>query len=363
VKPARARDRSPGRVALGARRLCLSTLFWLGALCIAAAGLSSCGRDSGRQVVLYTSCDDYLLRDIIPLFEKESGIKVLVVGDTEATKTTGLVQRLIDEKDHPRADVWWSNEPFGTIRLVREGVLAPYSSAAEKEFEGGWPRAYRGRDSAWYGFALRGRAVVFNATKLTPAQAPRTLEELADPKWKGRIGMARPQFGTTRGQMGGMLALLGDRYRSWLSGLRANGVRLYDGNSSVVRAAAQGEIDVGLTDTDDIWAGRKQGWPVGMAIVAAREGKDDPYLPPMPNTVGRIKGAPHNAEAALLIDFLLSERIEKVLAESDSRTAPVHPALEDKYGAQKVPLGDLTIAGAEERITEALAAWDEVFGR
>jgi iron(III) transport system substrate-binding protein len=327
--------------------------------------------DPGPQVVLYTSCDDYLLRDIIPPFEKESGIKVLIVGDTEATKTTGLVQRVLDEKEHPKADVWWSNEPFGTIKLERSGSLAPYTSKAEKDIGSGWPTGLRGRDGLWYGFALRCRAIVYNTKKLTREEAPQRLQDLADPKWKGRIGMARPQFGTTRGQIGRIVAESGPKaFREWATALKANGLRLYDGNSSVVRAVAQGEIEVGLTDSDDVYSGQHEGWPVEQVWTPASHLKErGPGLvdsPPMviPNTVAKVKGAPHDAEAGRLIDYLLSEGVERTLAASESRTRPVHPALVQEFSGKTPPVaeGD-NFLEIHQHIAEALAIWDEVFGR
>ena len=321
--------------------------------------LASCEKSqSKREVVLYTSCDDYLLRDIIPEFEKRSGIKVLIVGDTEATKTTGLVQRLLDEKDHPRADVWWSNEPFGSVRLSRERVLEPYASGAEKDFSGQWPKEFRAADGTWYGFAYRARAIVYNTKKVAVPGAPAAAADLADPRWKGRIGMARPQFGTTRGQLGALYLTLGaQKFRTWAQGLKANGVRLYDGNSTVVRAAAQGEIDVGLTDTDDVYARQHEGWPVALRT------ESNPLL--LPNTVGRIRGCPHPAEGGLLIDYLLSKEVDRALAASEARLTPVRAAVASElhspqYGGMQ-PGPDY--AAIEAATAGALAVWDEVFGR
>jgi iron(III) transport system substrate-binding protein len=300
------------------------------ALLTLAALLPACSGEKRPEVVLYTSCDDYLLRDIIPAFESETGIKVRLAGDTEATKTTGLVQRIIAERDQPRADVWWSNEPFGTMRLADEGLLAPFSPAATADFDGAWPEGFAAPDQTWYGFALRARVIVFNTQRIKREDAPLTLRELADPRWKGRIGMARPQFGTTRGHMGAIAARCGEEtLRQWLSALKANGLRLYSGNSAVVRGVALGEIDIGLTDTDDVIVGQRENWPVDMVV-------EEPSPPgercavgpcPIPNTVSILKHAPNPAAAAKLADFLLSARVERILATSDSRNMPLRPGL------------------------------------
>jgi iron(III) transport system substrate-binding protein len=322
------------------------------------AGCDRPNPGTGKEVVLYSSVDDYLLREIIPVFEKESGIGVKFVGDTEATKTTGLVERLVAEREHPRADVWWSNEPFGTIRLAELGLLEPYG--LQERVGSDRPAQFRDPQLRWYGLALRARALAFNTKRIKAEEAPASLAALTTPAWKGRIGMARPQFGTTRGQMGAQLVALGpEGFRAWLRGLKENGLRLYDGNSTVVKAIANGEVDVGLTDTDDIYAAQKQGWPVARAPFGA--GADAPLL--IPNTVGRIKGGPHPAEAAALIEFILSERVERLLAESESRNTPIRPGLAAKFPDLQLPRDSVPDLDAIfKAIPEALKIWDDVFG-
>jgi iron(III) transport system substrate-binding protein len=81
-----------------------------------------------REVVVYTSLDKVFSQPILETFEKETGIKVLPVYDSEATKTTGLVNRLVAEKANPRADVFWNSETGRSIVLKQKGVLASYKS-------------------------------------------------------------------------------------------------------------------------------------------------------------------------------------------------------------------------------------------
>src|SRR5262245_29447437 len=94
--------------------------------------LGGCRSSSGPTVVVYTAVDEDFSRPIVERFEKEMGIKVRFVTDTEETKSTGLVNKLIAEKDRPQADVFWSGDPVRAALLKKRGVAAAYQSPAAK---------------------------------------------------------------------------------------------------------------------------------------------------------------------------------------------------------------------------------------
>lgn len=340
--------------------------FLAGAL---AAALPRAAIARDRSVVLYSSVDDYLLRDVVRAAGAEVGLRVRVVGDTEATKTTGLALRLLAERSSPRADVWWSSEPIGTVRLARRGVLEPATSRAEGDFAGAWPAGLRAGDRTWYGFALRARVIVFSTDRVRPADAPRRLRDLAAPRWAGRVGIARPQFGTTRAHMAALLHLCGpEALRGWLSALKDAGLRLYDGNAAVVRAVAFGEIDAGLTDTDDVHAGRRRGWPVDLAFEVHDDGPPERGLPSrgpvaLPNTVALVRGGPNPDAGRALLDFILSERVERMLADSDSRNAPIRDAVRRDFPSLALPPGPgLDWERVADGVEPAMTLCSEVLG-
>ncbi len=297
-----------------------------------------CGHsDLTPSVVLYVSADEHLARQIIAVFEKETGIRVDILGDSELKKTTGLVERLRAERDNPKADVFWSSEVFMTIALAEEGVLAAHHSTVTEH----WPAGYRDLAGKWYGLANRARVVVYAEDRIPLSELPTTWMELADPKWKGRLVMADPRFGTTGGHLG-VMKWYWDResgqemYTSFLRGLAANGIQLLPGgNAAVVDAVARGEADLGLTDTDDVWAAQAGGLKVGVIYPRhkASTGENDSGGGTLliPNTVALISGGPHPKEAGQLIDFLLSERVERMLAESLSHNIPVHSSLAEAF--------------------------------
>jgi len=307
------------------RRQCL--LPGLGAafaLVLVMASLSCRKGPAREEVVLYCSVDQAVAEPIVAAFEQETGIRVLARYDTEASKTVGLVQSLRAEKASPAADVFWSSEVFHTIQLAREGLLAPYYGNETKD----WPAPFFDPNGRWYGFALRARVIGYHTGRVSATGAPKSLEDVLEAKWKGRLVMASPAFGTTGGDVASWFAHYGpERAREMLQRLKANDVRIVSGNSTAVRMVATGQADICFTDTDDIYAGQRNGWPVAMHPLD--QGGQGALA--IPNTAALIKGGPHPGAAQKLMQFLLSETLERMLLESDSHNSPVHEVVASGY--------------------------------
>ena len=298
--------------------------------CVACAACGSCRGRPRSAVVLYCSVDQAVAEPIIAAFEQQTGIAVRARFDTEASKTVGLARKIEAEAKRPAADVFWSNEIFYTIRLARKGLLQPYRGGETSD----WPADLADEQGRWYGFALRARVIAYNTRKVTAAEAPKTLEELLSATWRGRIAMARPIAGTTVGDVSSWFVHYGAvRAKEILAGLAANRVRLVDGNSLAVRAVAQGEADVCLTDTDDVYAAQRNGWPVAMHLLD--QGGAGCLV--IPNTAGLVRGGPNGEGARRLMAFLLSAAVERMLAESDSHNTPVRADLAATYARYAIP--------------------------
>lgn len=224
--------------------------------------------------------------------------------------------------------------------------------------------------------------IVYNTDRVRKDSAPTALADLLKPEFKDRIGIARPQFGTTRGHMAALVAAHGpERTREFLRALKANGLRQYDGNSMIVKAVAQGEIDVGLTDTDDVFAGQRNGWKVDFTLERV-DGPDAnatggvlPSIGPLviPNTVARIKNGPESRAALAsgvgttgvdaLVSFLLSEKLERLLAVSEARNIPVRPGLAAEVQTVAIPKPmNVRLEDVEAKIDEALAIVADTLG-
>ena len=307
-----------------------------------ATALVACG-DPREQVTIYVSADDYVARPLLAQFEEESGLEVVARYDTEATKTTGLVNRIRDEASRPRADVLWSSEPFMMAQLAEEGLLM--APPADRLTD--WPEAWRDPERRWHAFSGRARVIVYAPDRVPADRVPRTWMDLTRPWWKGRIVMADPRFGTTRGHLGAMKRtwdreVMPGYYEAFLEGLAENGIRLLPGgNAAVVEAVASGEADVGLTDTDDVWVMQDRGFAV--ELVYPRHAPDQAPgggTLVVPNTAAIVRGGPNPDGAVRLLEFLLSKEAEVALMRTASRNAPlVHlEALEGNDAVQAAAL-------------------------
>ena len=272
--------------------------------------LTGCQAKSAEQtVVVYTSVDQVYSEPILKRFEETTGIDVLAVYDVEAAKTTGLVNRLIAEKDHPQADLFWSGEFAQTLLLKDEGVLASYRPPAAGEL----PAQYVDPESYWIGLAGRARVLLVNTDRVSPADYPHSLDDLLSPRWPGeQIGIAYPMFGTSATHAAALYAAWGpERAKSWYAQLKSRGVRVVDGNSVVRDLVASGQLAMGLTDTDDACGALEKGAPVDLVFLDQAETGVGTLV--IPGTVALVAGAPHSREARALVDFLTGKEVEEEL--------------------------------------------------
>ena len=280
------------------------------------------GREA-REVVVYVAVDRPDSEPILDRFQAQTGIRVRALYDVEAAKTTGLVTRLLAEAAKPRCDVFWNNEIVQTLLLAERGLLEPYRSPAAADI----PDELKADDGLWTGIAARARVIVYNTKYVRPEEVPRSLVELTDGKWRGKVAVAQPQFGTTRTHVAALFAALGPaRAEQFLTDLLANDVRIVDGNAMVKNLVARARPDaspiyVGLTDTDDVLSGQADGEPVAMVY----PDQDSLGTLVIPSTVCLVRGAPHPEAARKLIDYLVGPEVESQLAGGRAGFIPVRP--------------------------------------
>jgi iron(III) transport system substrate-binding protein len=282
-------------------------------------------------VVVLAALDKEFSEPLLEEFAKQSGIKVLGKYDVESNKTVGLANEIIANASRPRGDLFWNNEILHTIRLEKLGLLETYRSPLAEKFR----QQFVSKEGSWHGFAARARVLIINRKRLPDQSAwPVTIAELADPRWKGKCGMARPLFGTTATQAAVLFAQLGDQAATDFFKQVAENAVIESGNKQVAQHVAEGRYAWGVTDTDD-------------AVIEIEAGKDVALVFPdqatqgtllIPNTLAIIKGGPNTESARKLVDWLLRSETELQLAKGASAQIPLNREVTERSRVAPVDL-------------------------
>ncbi len=262
----------------------------LGVLALAAG----CRQDAAPVVVVYAAQDQVYAEPILQDFTRQTGIRVEALYDSEAVKTVGLAQRLLAERTRPVCDVFWGNEELRARQLAAAGVLV--------------------ETNGWAAFGFRSRRLVINTNLVRnlPADGVVSLSDLTNAVWRGRVALAYPLFGTTCTHFLALRQAWGaEAWRTWCRALQANKPWLVEGNSDVVRRVGRGEAWIGLTDSDDVAVGLRNGLPLA-ALPPTRE----TLL--IPNTVCLVRNGPNPAAAEKLFRRLLEPAVAESLVAAQA---------------------------------------------
>ncbi|MDA0660444.1 MAG: extracellular solute-binding protein [Planctomycetota bacterium] len=273
-------------------------------------------------LVVYCAHDSVYAEPILRDFERRTGIPLDIRFDTEATKSFGFVERLIQEQKHPRADVFWNNEVLGMMQLQVAGVLTTYRGPGYDRI----PAQFKDAEGAWAGFGARFRVVIVNSELLGHATEERLSVLMAEAPQLAAC--AKPLYGTTRLHYTALWKYWGPaELQRWHDETRAAGLVEAAGNAMVKDLVAGGSCRMGWTDSDDFFSAQAAGSPVKMFPWRLSDGQ----TVCIPNSVAILKNTRHLAASQQLVDFLLSAETEVQLARSNARQVPLG----------KVPLEEL----------------------
>jgi iron(III) transport system substrate-binding protein len=279
-----------------------------------------CRSNRQSRVTVYVSEDQVFSEPILRDFERDSGIKVNAVFDTEEAKSTGVMNRLLAEKGNPQADVYWANEPVRADVLRQQGISIDFRPANAI----GIPDQFKDPEGHWTGFSARARLIVASKKAKTK---PTSILAYVDPKMKGKAVIANPLFGTTTAQMAALFALWGDeKGNRFLDGLKANQVKLSTGNGESADFVSSGEFDFALVDSDDAVSRIRQGKSIEIVYPDQADGEIGVLV--LPNAAVLIRNGPNPETGKKLIEYLVSKETERKLAFADCAQIPLHPGVE-----------------------------------
>lgn len=330
----------------------LPILFLVAA--IWGAGCRKDGPSRAGEVVVYTSEDQVFSEPILKDFEKETGIKVKTLYDTEETKSTGAMNRLIAEKDNPQADVYWANEPIRAVVLKQREISTPYHSPNAK----GIASVFKDPEGYWTGFSARARVLVVSSE----AKPPRSILDYTDEKWKNRSVIANPLFGTTTSWFASLFTIWGgNKAKEFMEKMKDNGVKISASNGESTLLVVNKEFAFSLVDSDDATNAIRNGKPVKQIYPDQERGGLGCLV--LPNAAVLIKGGPNPANGKKLIDYLLSAETERKLAFADCAQIPLHKGVETPVDVKKIEdirtmdIDYETVAKKLQEIQEYLKEW------
>jgi iron(III) transport system substrate-binding protein len=215
-----------------------------------ALAVTACGGSDGTQaaadgdepaakptLTLYNAQHEDLMKEMVAGFTEETGIKVKMRNGDDFE----LANQIVQEGGASPADVFVTeNSPAMTL-VDGEALFANVDEGTLRQV----PSQFSPSDGAWTGFAARSTVLAYNTENLPAADLPASIMELSDPRWKGKIGFS-PSGADFQAIVSAVVDVEGETAaKTWLDGLKTNG-KVYQGNSTVLKAVNDGEIDAGV---------------------------------------------------------------------------------------------------------------------
>lgn len=316
------------------KRLSFSLLLLLALA--ASIAVSGCGGDDqdnaagpNGKVVVYSGRSAELVAPLYEKFEQETGIKV----EARYAGTPELASTIAEEGENSPADVFYAQDA-GSIQQI-EDLLAPLPEDQLKLVE----QQYRDPKGRWTGVTGRVRVLTYNTDEVKASELPAKVDEMTDPKWNGRVGIA-PGNASFQAFVTAMRLTEGDEAtRAWLQGMKDNGVKTYENNSAISEAVAKGEIDAGLVNHYYLYQTKAETPDAPIANHNFEDG--DPGSLVNVSAAGILASAPNKTNAERLMEFLLAEGQEFFAVEAEEKEYPLVADYEDKLPEDLTPLDEI----------------------
>jgi iron(III) transport system substrate-binding protein len=296
-------------------------------LAMMAAGCGGSSNDAGDgtsdalekpTLTLYNAQHEELLKEIVPGFTKQTGIKVKMRNGDDFE----LANQLVQEGSASPADVFLTeNSPAMTL-VDSKGLFAKVDQATLGQV----PSQFSPADGDWTGFAARSTVAVYNTSKVKEADLPASIMDFADPRWKGKISFS-PSGADFQAIVSAVLELKGEAAtKAWLEGLKENG-KVYTGNNVVLQSVNRGEVDAGIIYHYYWYRDQAESGANSDNSKLHFFGNQDPGAFLSVSGAGVLKSSKHPAEAQEFVKYLSGVNGQKALADSYALEYTLNPAV------------------------------------
>jgi iron(III) transport system substrate-binding protein len=309
------------------------------ALLLACLALSACGGSSSgpNTITLYNGQHEQTTALLVKAFEKQTHIHVNVRSADEAT----LGNQIVQEGSNSPADVFYTENTPVLEALQKKGLLAP----VERSTLSAVPSRYDSAEGDWVGVSARVSALVYNTAEVGHAKLPSSILELAEPRWRGKVGFA-PSETDFQPLVTAITKLKGTAAAErWLRGLSS--AKVYPDNETVVAQVNNGESELGPINHYYWYRLRQEQGNSGTHSALSYYAAGDPGALVNVSGAAVLKSSSRLADAQKLLAFLVSKSGQERLVHSDSWEYPLRPGIAAPAGLRPlsaVGAGSLTPA-------------------
>jgi iron(III) transport system substrate-binding protein len=272
-----------------------------------AVATTTTGAKLEAELNIYSWRREDLFKPVVDAFTAKTGVKVNVkYGSGE------LASAAIEEKGNPRADLLVGSDAATAENLRLQGVLAPSNAVGIDKI----PAEFRATDGSWVGLSARTRIIQYNKTLVKESDLPKSIFELTDPKWKGKVAMHNSGDASLIPQITAIRLLKGEETaRKFLKDMLANDVKILKSSTDIRKAVGKGEVALGFTNHYYYHLELQDGSPVG--IIYPDQGANDLGAFVNAACVSFINGAKNPNAARAFIEFMVSNDAQKIFAENN----------------------------------------------
>lgn len=286
---------------------------------LALGSLTACGggdSSSATSLVLYNGQHPSTTQALVEEFTKRTGIQVKVLSGEDPE----LANQILQEGSGSPADVFYTENSPALSLLSEKGMLAPVDSSTLADV----PARYDSPKGDFVGIAGRETALIYNPAKIAADQLPSSLLDLAQPQWKGKVGVA-PSGSDFQAIAAAVVAVDGvQAAKGFFRGLARNGVD-YQSNTAILQAVNRGQVPVGITYHYYYFRDRAEGGANSGHVRLHYFGHQDAGAFLSISGAAVLKSSKHQAAAQKFLAFLAGVPGQTELAQSDDFEYPLNP--------------------------------------
>jgi iron(III) transport system substrate-binding protein len=271
-----------------------------------------------EELVVYTARKEHLVKPLFDAYTKKTGVEIKYITD----KAAPLLARLQAEGKNSPADVLITVDAGNLWQAANKGVLAPVESTV---LEKNIPAHLRDSDNRWFGLSVRARTIVYATDRVKDGELT-TYEDLAQPRWKGRLCLRTSKKVYNQSLVAMMIAQHGEAeaekiIKGWVNNLAT---APFSNDTKVMEAIAAGQCDAGIVNT--YYYGRLMKKKPDLKLALFWPNQDGRGVHVNVSGAGVTANARHREAAIKLIEWLSGEEAQGIFA-SLNMEYPVNPVV------------------------------------